>query len=37
MTKYTYEKELLIISADNHLANIVVFQAHDIEEAPACD
>ncbi|HCK32767.1 MAG: hypothetical protein CMH32_05625 [Micavibrio sp.] len=33
MTKYTYEKEPLIISADNHPANIVVFQARDIEEA----
>jgi hypothetical protein len=33
MTKYTYEKEPIIISADNHPANIVVFQACGIEEA----
>jgi hypothetical protein len=33
MTKYTYEKKPIIISADNHPANITVFQARDIEEA----
>ena len=29
MTKYTYEKEPIIISADNHPANVVVFQARN--------